>query len=339
MRPVRKLRGPDGFTLIEMMVAMVLGVVVILGVCSVFIANLKSYSTNQALDDVQNESRIAFELMSRDIRSAGMSGCNNTAPVANILNNGPNGAGTKVWWADLGNAVKGYDSGGSDPAITSGFPASASSVSSIELVGGADTGLSVATDNETTQTITFNETTSSLQAGDLLIVCDPNHTSVLQATTYSSGSSLSITHSSTSGTPGNCSNGLGYPTVCTTSGQAYTFAANALVAQLNPVDWYVGEVPSGGTALYRISLQPGTSGATVTATSTEMVPNVTSMKISYLQSPGTTFGTASSVTNWSLVTAVQVQLTMQSTSTNASVTSTPISRTFTSTIAIRNRVL
>ena len=69
------------------MVAMLLGLIVVGGVVSVFLANQRSYRTNQALGDVQDSSRIAFEMMARDIRNAGLTGCSNNGRVANVLNN------------------------------------------------------------------------------------------------------------------------------------------------------------------------------------------------------------------------------------------------------------
>lgn len=60
-----------GFTLVELMIAMVLGLVVVAGVISVFIANKQSYRTNEALSQVQDASRTAYEFMARDIRMAG----------------------------------------------------------------------------------------------------------------------------------------------------------------------------------------------------------------------------------------------------------------------------
>ncbi|MGH8148337.1 MAG: PilW family protein, partial [Rhodanobacteraceae bacterium] len=80
-------RHATGFTLVELMVAMVLGLIVIAGVTSVFLSGQQSFRTNGALADVQDSSRIAFELMARDIRQAGLTGCNSTNDrIADILN-------------------------------------------------------------------------------------------------------------------------------------------------------------------------------------------------------------------------------------------------------------
>jgi type IV pilus assembly protein PilW len=70
-----------------------------------------------------------------------------------------------------------------------------------------------------------------------------------------------------------------------------------------------------------------------------MVRNVTNMQISYLPSGGTAFGNAASIGNWSTVSAAQVTLTVQSANLRASVdNSAPLSRQFTSTLTLRNRV-
>ena len=60
-------RKQRGFSLVELMIALVLGLMVIGGVTSVFLSNKQSFRTNTALSQVQENSRIAFELMARDI--------------------------------------------------------------------------------------------------------------------------------------------------------------------------------------------------------------------------------------------------------------------------------
>jgi type IV pilus assembly protein PilW len=332
------MRSAHGFTMIELMIAMLLGLVVIAGVTSVFLANQQVYTANGALDDVQNESRIAFELMARDIRSAGLTGCLNDGRVSNVLVDGPNNGGTD-WWANWSNALHGYTSGTADPALTVGTAVTnqLSGTDSIQLIGAEDTGESIATDVEPTGTITLNETTSDLAKGSLVLACDPDHAALMQISSYSGGSGSTITFNhATSGSPGNCTTDLSYPTVCSST-NSYVFPANSMVAALAASDWYVGyNTAKGGTSLFRTSLQ--LVGGKPTPTPVELVRNVTGMTISYLQTGGTAYVAASSVTNWANVTAVQVQLTVQSTSQLAGTNSKPISRIFTSITTIRNRV-
>lgn len=335
-----RTRAPSGFTLIELMVALVLGLIVIAGVVSVFLANQQVYRTNQAIGDVQDGSRISFEMMARDIRGAGLSGCSNNGRVANVLNNSPTGGGTPAWWADWSNAVHGYTAGtvATDPALTVGTAAGnqVANTDSLELIGAAESGLSVASDSEPAANFKLNETTSTLQSGDIVIVCDPNHAVIVQISNYNNNNVTFVHNSGNTISPGNCSKGLGYPTVCTTNGNSYQFGPNSQIAKLAAVDWYIGHNPVGGFSLYREDVE--TYAGIPTAAAQEMVRGVTGMKIAYHQSGNTNFVTATSVTNWALVDAVQVTLTLQSTDQRAGTDVKPITRSFTATTTVRNRV-
>jgi len=337
----RKRRRAHGFTLIELMVAMLLGLIVIAGVVSVFLAGQQSYRTNQALGDVQDGSRIAFEMMARDIREAGLTGCNNNGRVANVLNNGPLGGGTD-WWANLGNALHGYTTGQVDPAVVFGTTSSpvtrVAATDSLQLIGAVGTGLSVAaTPAPTAADFHVNDSSSGLVPGDVIIVCDPDHATILQVTNPPSGNQT-VVHNTGTGTPGNCSKGLGYPTVCTPNGNGYSFGSNAQVFRLGATDWFIGNSANAasGRSLYRMDVV-NTAGM-LTSTPQEMVPDVTDMKIAYHQQGGASYGNATTVTNWALVDAVQVTLTVQSTDQRAGTDVKPISRTFTATTTVRNRV-
>ncbi len=61
------------------------------------------------------------------------------------------------------------------------------------------------------------------------------------------------------------------------------------------------------------------------------------MQLTYLETGNTTYVNASAVSDWSNVTAVNVVLTLVS-EDNVAVNNTPLTRTFTSTTTIRNRV-
>jgi type IV pilus assembly protein PilW len=341
-RVLRLARPAPGFTLIELMVAMVLGLVVIAGVVSVFLANQRSYRTNQALGDVQDGSRIAFEMMARDIRNAGLTGCDNSGRVANVLKASPTGGGTAAWWADWNNTLVGYDKDSTvaDPALT-GYSGTAekdqvADSDSLMLLGGEGTGLSVKSDVEPTGTFTLNETTANLANGDVVIVCSPDHAALVQINSYSSSGGITFNHAA-SGSPGNCSIDLSYPSLCSST-SSYVFVANSQVTKLTAVDWYLAHNPvTGGTSLYRISLV--NNAGVPTPTTSEMVRDVTAMTITYHQSGGTSFVAANAVSNWALVDAVQVALTLESTDKRAGTNVKALTRSFTATTTVRNRVI
>lgn len=329
---LRPAKPSAGFSLIELMIAMLLGLIVIAGVVSVFLANQQSYRTNEALGDVQDGSRIAFEMMAQDIRNAGLTGCDSSGSgnITSVLKNSPAGGGT-TWWANWNNALTGFGSGtGADPAPSAATPAVAGN-DSLQLIGAADAGLSVLSHSTATTTFTLNEISPDLQAGDAMIVCDPQFTAIFQSTSFSN-TAKTLGYSTATSTPGNFSN------ILASTGIPYTFGANALIAKLTAVDWYIGATPEvvGGLSLYRVELV--NSAGVLGTTTNEMVRNVTAMHIDYLQSGNASFGAASTITNWGAVSAVRVQLTLQSTDQRAGTDVKAISRTFIATTTARNRV-
>ena len=345
--PLRAARS-GGFTLIELMVAMVLGLIVIAGVTSVFLAGQQSFRTNDALANVQDSSRVAFELMARDIRGAGLTGCNSlNNRIVNVLNRAPGNPGTAAWWADWGNAVHGYDSASTDPAVAagSGVGQRVAGTDSLQLMGAGDMSVNIANDVPGTN-FKLNQTTTQLTGGDIIIACSPDHAAILQITGYNSSNiTVGYNTGNNNPSPGNCSSNLGYPNdACTGNSPDYTFPPNSKIAKLTAVDWYIGNNPAGGTSLYRVSLQ--NSGGTMSATSQEMVRNVTGMTITYLNPAigaiGGKFQTASVITannGWAGVTAVNVALTIRSTFQRADVTGNKaISRNYAFTTTVRNRV-
>jgi type IV pilus assembly protein PilW len=327
-----------GFTLIELMVAMLLGLIVIAGVASVFLANLRSYHSNVALSDVQSNARIAFELIARDIRQAGLTGCNTrSGRVANVLNNGPNNGVVPAWWADWNsNALRGYVYDEPDPAVGNG--ARVDGADSLIVLAVEDVGASIHTANAAAGTFTLNEANSNLRAGDIAVACNPDHAAIFQIADYDSGS-LTVTYKSSGTSPGNCSKGLGFRTDCTSStGNPYQFTQNATLARFSAHDWYVGKNPVGGTSLYRVTLV-NRSGAIETEAQ-EMVRNVRSIKFSYHLPGEVKYRRADGINaaDWGLVDAVRVTATLTGAGQRAGTDNQPLERSFTATTTIRNRV-
>jgi type IV pilus assembly protein PilW len=334
--------GSRGFSLIELMIAMVLGLVVISGVTSIFLANQQTYRANAGLSDVQEGSRIAFEMLARDVRGAGLTGCDSTSGrVANVINTV---GGTTPWYADWNNAVHGYDDAATDdPALTglSGAGAPVAGEPSVHLISAGAIAATVgANSGNNPASIQLNQPTDELADGDIIMICDYDHAAIVQVTNNYPAAVL-LHDKGNNMNPGNCSKGLGYPTDCSgANGNSYTFPQNSQIAELTASDWYIGTNPTGGKSLYRLALS--NSSGNVTATAQEMVRNVTDMKLLYHQQGGATFGNAAAIAasggDWSTVDAVQVTLTLQSTNQRAGVNATPITRNFTAVATVRNRV-
>ncbi len=78
-------RNLAGFGLIELMIAMVLSLIVMGAAFAVFMSNQNTFRANEGLNRIQESARVAFELMSRDIRAAGGSSCSNMSVIEGVV--------------------------------------------------------------------------------------------------------------------------------------------------------------------------------------------------------------------------------------------------------------
>lgn len=104
-----------GFTLVEMMIAIVLALTLLAGMVMVFVANRQTYRMQDALARNQENGRYALTFLGRDLRMAGFAGCGGAsiAPVS-LLNPAPAGEDGSpdpsylLQWG-FTTAVQGYD--------------------------------------------------------------------------------------------------------------------------------------------------------------------------------------------------------------------------------------
>lgn len=75
-----KTKNPQlGLTLIELMIALVLGLLLVAGVIQVFVNNNHTARVTEAHSRLQENARFALEILTRDVRSAGYAGCRKIA--------------------------------------------------------------------------------------------------------------------------------------------------------------------------------------------------------------------------------------------------------------------
>jgi type IV pilus assembly protein PilW len=333
---MKNMRRQRGVTLVELMVSLLLGLIVIAGVVSVLVSNKRSYRTNEGLSQVQESARTAFELLARDIRQAGGTGCDSGQRMSNLL------IGTANWWQTWAS-VRGYESLQADPAVAfgAGVDARVAGTDAVHLNAIEAGGFPLQTHSAVGHTMLLNNAApTSLSASDIILACDFDHAAIFQALSYD-GPTTTLNYIDNTGSPGNCSNGLGYPVDCgSATGNAYTFTRNTMVGRLSAVDWYVGNNPDGGRSLYRRRLGPGA----VTLTE-EVVAGVTNMQIRYGTNASDIVTDANGIvgaTAWGNVNSVFITLVISSidtnVSTNTAVNTGRLQRTFTYLVTLRNRV-
>lgn len=160
-----------GFSLIELMIAMTLGLLVLGGAIGVFIANQTTSRTNAALSDMQTIARLSFQLMSHDIRKAGFSGCNNNPRVANTIAI----EGVRPAWAtwSAGGGIQGFAAPVAD--INGLKPADNTEALRLMFAAGNSTSIN----NYDGSVISLN-VNPELQAGEVAIACDDSLASIFQ---------------------------------------------------------------------------------------------------------------------------------------------------------------
>jgi type IV pilus assembly protein PilW len=142
-----------GFGLIELMIAMVLGLVVMGAAFAVFMSNQSTFRANEGLNRIQENARVAFELMSRDIRAAGGTACSNASLV-------------EVTDADSANF--------SNAAL-------AGTASELIARSGDDTAYRVLESTSTSVQVDV-DVSDAFEDDDLLLICNARKTFVVQAT-------------------------------------------------------------------------------------------------------------------------------------------------------------
>lgn len=291
MNTINKINNncTQGFSLVELMIAMTLGLLIVGATLSIFATNKQAYSTTENLGRVQENGRTAFELMAKDVREAGGNPCDKNLPVANVLNN----AGT--WWASTGNGVQGYDNGN--------LAGSTAGTDAIEVSSGMGAGVTVVS-HTSAGPFVLNTVNHGFNTSDIVMACDFRQAAVFQISTANSGATNTIAHAAT-GAPGNCTTGLGFavPMNCVGAGTAYAFGANSQLVRFNATQWYVNN-----NTLFRRTLR--NNAPQVEA----VIDGVQDMQVTYLLAGAANYVAANAVPagRWREVISVRVDLMLQS---------------------------
>lgn len=334
IKPFVPPRRMSGLTLVELMIALVLGLLVVGVAIGIFASNRQTYRATENLGWLQENVRTAFELMARDVREAGGNPCVKGLPIANVLNP-PTGATGTGWWADIQNwdaAVRGYQPNEAFPGMGFGTTGGArtSGTDAIQLTSGDDTVVTIRSHNTGSAQFTVNTANHGFRAGDVLLVCNSRQAAIFQA---SAVSGTTIAHG-TSGSPGNCTTSLGVVGLgeaCSTRDPFEFSAPNSVIVKLHATRWFIANNADGVPSLYQSRLGGGLTS------SEEVAQGVTGMQITYLRQGEDQYENAATVAGrWNEVVAARIQLTVESVE-NVGVDSAPITRPLVHVASLRNR--
>lgn len=321
--PNRLPRRPVGLSLVELMIAMALGLVVSGAAVGVFLTNQQTYRATESIGRIQESARVAFELMAREVREAGGSACAKNLPLANVLQV------QGQWWSALEDGVVGYDNGS--------LPASAAGTDAIDVISAASGGVPVT--SMTTSSAEFKVSHAhDFQDDDILMVCDYTQAALFQATNVNS-SNVTVVHNTGTGTVKNCTKALGLPLPQTCPGgqpgitteQYKIFGPTSQVVKLQGSRWYVADNGRGGRSLYRVRLSQG-----AVQPAEEITEGVQDLQLEYLVEGQAAYAPAAAGTPWPKVVAVRLRLTLEEPGT-AGTDGQPLQRHLEHVVNLRSR--
>ena len=324
-----------GFSLVELMIAIVLGMLVVGSALAIFLSNRQTYAATESLGRTQENARLAFELMARDLREAGSTPCGNSRrTVGSVLNPTANN------WYAWGDAITGYDGAVALPGIAFGTGAGdrIAGTDAIEVHSGTAGGVKYASHNAGTGEFTMVTASHGFTVGDVAVVCDYARGAVFQVTGVAGAK---ITYAAGAGAPGNATASLGGCAESECTPGLYTFQPNGLISRLGASRWYIGANDRGGRSLWQ---QTVASGAT--SPPQEIAEGVDNLNITYLLNtnpdyfknrvitPAAQYVDTVGADEWTRVLAVRLDLTLTGPDR---VEGNTITRNLTHTVDVRNQ--
>ncbi len=234
-QPKYHLKKLAGISLIEIMIAMVLGLMLTGGVLQVFASSKQSYKVHNAVSRMQEAGRMGLEIITRDARMADYWGC--FTDGLNIVNN-------------LDSAGTGYidfSAGGVD-----GVDGAAGTPDTLIFRGGSDSGLGLEPPYGPQASANVKVAAGNgLEQDDILFVSDCSSGDIFQVTNANPDGSGVLVHNTGSGSPGNYN--ATNPGCPGTNAHCLSkiYGADATVYAAREITYRIGPGSEGQLALFR----------------------------------------------------------------------------------------
>lgn len=315
-----------GFTLIEALVAILIGTILSAAAIALLVNSKSTYELQDDLARLQENARFAMEMLMRDIRMAGYFGCvDSISEVTNhVVGNDSELFDTRfpIDAIDHGDTSQWYPSG-----LMIDLPTTITSVTpNIDVVSDTDmitlrymvpdTSITVEEPYAVQASGALKVTPGAdLEIGEIIAVTDCDKADIFQISNLqTAGSQSNVVHNTGSGDPGNFNNAVGG---CPGGGNAHclskTYKENAFIMKLTSVRYFIGTEGTNGPSLYRISLGRDAATNDLTFVGSEMVQGIEQLQLTYGEDTDgddvpDIFNPASAVAEWLNVKAVRVGL-------------------------------
>jgi type IV pilus assembly protein PilW len=282
MKPLssmRSLKGSRGFSMIELMVAITIGLILLAGISSVMVSTKRTYNTQDSLGRLQENARIAMVILERAFRNAGYIGCNiNPANITSVIDTSGD-----PYSFNLSNLVEGSENGGNWQPSGATLANTLTDASGNPITPRPGTDLVWIRSAEPASSLTLKEKMNSQSAqlkveappgtiadGQILILSDCSSTDIFQATGANNNSPfLLITHNTGASTPGNVQLDNG-------AKLSKSYGTDAKMMSYQSSMYYIGTGKSGEPALFRRRIADDG-----TFTTEELVEGIENLQIRY----------------------------------------------------------
>lgn len=301
------MRAARGFSLVELMIAVTMGMVVTSAVLATFVSMHSAAQRTSGSAALADNGRIALDVIQQSLRSAGYMACNNTQRQTLALGVAP----TPMTY-DFTEALSGYEAVGTSPGSTFALSATpAADVTVTDWTTSTDLGSSL------DSSVVSQGTAGGgppIKGSDVIAI-HTTYGQVVPVYTTASNGSNSVTVDSTAGLQAgqiaivsNCGNSVadviqsaGGNTVQFDDPLSATFGAGSQVGVADTIVFYIGTGRDGDGALFSYSLA---GNSTFTNPAVEVVPDIENMQILYGVDTGGTYAATEYVTADEVPTAI-----------------------------------
>lgn len=339
-------KGQIGLTMIELMIALLIGAFLLTGILQIFISTRQTYRVGEGVSRLQENARFALELLTRDVRMSGFQGCATLKSVTPSVIASPQAPNPNPAIAvpNLSVAITGSNN------VANNWSASACGAGNacvagtdaitIQFAENCDGNLTgnMGVVNANIQISAAN--TCNIQAYDPVLIADCTAADLFIATGAANGVGVqTIAHANNQ----NSSNNL-----------SKLYSTDAEIMLFRSYSYFIRTGAGGEPSLYRLdnTRQAGTSTNPI-----ELVEGIENMQVSYGEDANNDntadyYVPSNSVVDMGKVVSIRVSLLTRTTEANLAsqdydityngATTTPtdrrLRRIYTSTISLRNRL-
>ena len=318
--PPRLRAAQAGISLVETLVALVLGLAMVSVAFNLYVSNRAVFAQVEAMVRLQESGSIAAALLETSIRHAGGTLCRNRPPTTTLLNaSSPYAYGehkptipyaywerTDGWGGGL-LGLHGYDSIQADPIVGSlrlagdSISVMSDNIGAIARVTAPATHTSAAGGLTGSYTFTVDNGTN-FPVGTVAMACDYERAVLFQVTDSNASMIKLQANEGPSLSPGNCAVTMrrvppkgdpisamdgnyscyGGQGVLPTFGKIYPFGPGSMIGEHTFHHWYIGKKTSTDACCSLRRYRATYSAAGVSYADEEIVENVTNMQLTYL---------------------------------------------------------